>query len=174
MKHYDEENTTPEEKEILLAVLRKNSRVQVPVFMLHNLKVTKDALNGKPIRLLDVPSGSVFHFPDGRYNKTPFTLVKVKYSSWDVKAYLKPQEKYRGSYRQVVMRPGFDENVVMDYIPDEIHFGGADTTIPKEALMNCKNIEELACKYATGRVYTELMDLEIEGSFYRKLIAEIK
>ena len=170
---YDEENTTPDEKEIILAVLKKNSKVQVPVFMLHNLKVTKAALEGKPIRLLDVPSGSVFHFPDGRYNHTSFTLEKVCHTSWTVKAYLKPQEKYRGSYRQVVMEPEFDENVILDYVPDEIHFGGADTTIPKDALINCNNIEELACKYATGRVHTELMDLELEGSFYRKLIAEI-
>ena len=170
---YDEDNTTPDEKEIILAILKKNSRVQVPVFMLHNLKVTKAALEGKPIRLLDVPSKAVFHFPDGRYNNTPFTLTKVRHTSWTVKAYLKPQEKYRGSYRQVVMEPGFDENVILDYVPNEIHFGGADTTIPKDALMNCKNIEELACKYATGRVHTELMDLELEGSFYRKLIAEI-
>ena len=40
---YDEDNTTPDEKEILLAVLKKNPTVKVPTFMLHNLKVTKDA-----------------------------------------------------------------------------------------------------------------------------------
>lgn len=171
---YSEENTTPDEKEIILAVLKRNSKVHVPVFMLHNLEVTKAALEGKPIRLLDVPNRSVFHFPDGRYNYTSFTLTKVCHTSWTVKAYLKPQEKYRGSYRQVVMEPGCDENVILDYVPDEICFGGADTAIPKVALMNCKNIEKLASQYATGRVHTELMDLQLDGSFYRKLIAEIK
>lgn len=171
---YSEENTTPDEKEIILAVLKKNSKVRVPVFMLHTLKVTKDALNGKPIKLLDVPNRSVFHFPDGRYNYTSFTLTKVRHTSWTVKAYLKPQEKYRGSYRQVVMEPGCDENVILDYVPDEICFGMNNTTIPKSALMRCKNVQELASQYATGSVYTELMDLELEGSFYRKLIAEIK
>lgn len=171
---YDEENTTPDEKEILLAVLKKNPTVKVPDFMLHSLKVTKDALEGKPIRLLDVPNGSVFHFPDGKYNHTPFILTKVRHTSWTVKAYLKPQEKYRDSYRQVVMEPGFDENVILDYVPDEIRFGMNNTSIPKSALMSCNSIQELASQYATGSVYTELMDLEIDGSFYRKLIAEIK
>jgi len=171
---YNEENTTPDEKEIILSVLKKNSKVRVPLFMLHNLKVTKDALEGKPIELLDVPNGSIFHFPDGRYNHTSFTLTKVRHTSWTVKAYLKPQEKYRGSYRQVVMEPGFDENVILDYVPDEIRFGMNSTTIPKSALMGCKNIQELASQYATGSVYTELMDLELDGSFYRKLIAELK
>ena len=170
---YSEEYTTPDEKEIILAILKKNPKVRVPTFMLHNLKVTKDALKGKPIGLLDVPNRAVFHFPDGRYNYTSFTLAKVLHTSCTVKAYLKPQEKYRDSYRQVVMEPGFDEKVILDYVPDEICFAGASTTIPKIALMGCKNIEELACKYATGRVHTELMDLELDGNFYRKLIAEI-
>lgn len=171
--YFNEDYITPDEKEIIMTILKKNPRVKVPTFMVHSLKMVKDALRGNPIRLLDVPNESIFHFQNGQFNNTQFTLKKVRHTDWTVKAYLKPQEKYRGSFRQLIVEPGDNDFVIVDYVPDEVCFGGADTIIPKDALMNCNNIEELASKYATGRVHTELMDLELDGSFYRKLIAEL-
>lgn len=172
--YFNEDCITPDEKEIIMTILKKNPRVKVPTFMVHSIKMVKEALRGNPIQLLDVPNESIFHFQNGQFNNTQFTLNKVRHTDWTVKAYLKPQEKYRGSFRQLIVEPSDNDFVIVDYVPDEVCFGMNSTSIPKSVLMYCEDINELACKYASGRVHTELMDLELDGSFYRKLIAEIK